>query len=149
MPRPVPLTALALWLTLFALNAFPANDVYVRWEKSWNVATARALAEGKPLIVDVWADWCAACKEMDANLWNRPDVAETLNSQFVALKLDFTEESEESRRLAKDWNLGGLPAVGFYRDGDNFSSPPAKLFREKVSHEVFLDAVLEIDRAKR
>jgi thiol:disulfide interchange protein DsbD len=140
----VPLTALALWLTLYTLNAFPASEVSVHWEKSWAVATARARAEGKPLLVDVWADWCAACKEMDAELWARPEVASLLNSQFVTLKLDFTEESAESQKLAKEWNLGGLPAIGIYAQRARLEAPPTMLIREKVEYAAFVKSVSEV-----
>ncbi len=140
----VPLTALALWLTLYTLNAFPVSDAAVRWEKSWTVAVDRARAEDKPLLVDVWADWCAACKEMDAELWSRPEVATLLNRQFVTLKLDFTEESAESKKLAKEWNLGGLPAIGIYARRARLEAPPTTLIREKVEYAAFVKSVSEV-----
>jgi thiol:disulfide interchange protein DsbD len=144
----VPLSVLALWLTLWALKAFPVVDVAVRWEKTWEAARERVSRENKPLLVDVWADWCASCREMDATLWNRSDVAELVNAEFVALKLDFTEESEASKELIKVWNLGGFPAVGFYARGTDSRAAPTLLFREKIDVDQFMSSANDILQKK-
>jgi thiol:disulfide interchange protein DsbD len=133
----VPLSVLALWLTLWALNAFPVVESAVRWEKSWAAARERVVRENKPLLVDVWADWCASCREMDATLWSHPAVAKLVNEKFVALKLDFSEESVESKELIHVWSLGGLPAVGFFAKGANTNLSPTVLYREKIDSETF------------
>jgi thiol:disulfide interchange protein DsbD len=140
----VPLSVLALWLTLWALKAFPVVEQAVRWEKSWDVARERVVRENKPLLVDVWADWCASCREMDVALWSRSDVADLVNEEFVALKLDFSEESEESKELVKVWNLGGLPAVGFFAKGADTRSAPTILHREKIDFEIFFSSANSI-----
>ncbi len=139
-----PLTLLALWLTLLALKSFPANEAVIHWETSWEKVRERLKTENKPLLVDVWADWCASCKEMDASLWTQAEVADVVNTNFVALKLDFSQESDESKRITKIWNLGGLPAVGFYDKNANFDNPPIKLFREKMDWNLFLSTAKDI-----
>jgi thiol:disulfide interchange protein DsbD len=48
---------------------------------------ARARAEGKPVIIDFWGDWCAACKELDHTAWSDPRVQEEAK-RFVTIKID-------------------------------------------------------------
>jgi thiol:disulfide interchange protein len=62
----------------------------------------------------------------------------------VALKLDFSEESEESKELVKVWNLGGLPAVGFFAKGADTRSAPTILHREKIDFEIFFSSANSI-----
>lgn len=48
---------------------------------------ARARAEGKPVIIDFWGDWCAACVELDKTAWSDPGVREEAK-RFVTIKID-------------------------------------------------------------
>jgi thiol:disulfide interchange protein DsbD len=50
-------------------------------------ALARARAEGRPVIIDFWGDWCAACIELDHTAWSDPAVREE-SRRFVLLKID-------------------------------------------------------------
>jgi thiol:disulfide interchange protein DsbD len=48
---------------------------------------ALARAEGKPVVIDFWGDWCAACKELDHTAWSDPRVQEEAR-RFVTIKMD-------------------------------------------------------------
>jgi thiol:disulfide interchange protein DsbD len=50
-------------------------------------ALALARATGKPVIIDFWGDWCAACIELDQVAWSDPRVREEAK-RFVLLKID-------------------------------------------------------------
>lgn len=76
-------------------------------------ALGDASADGKPLIVDVYADWCAACVELDHKTYNRPEVISRLDN-FVRLKLDFTRESDWVRDMKRKYRIGGMPTVILY-----------------------------------
>jgi thiol:disulfide interchange protein DsbD len=162
------LTLLALWLTLSAIKGFvpmeatalpsiqrmgspveippsvnnTSNELV--WYKDWKKAVQAAQIEKKGLLVDAWAQWCAACLKMDAELWTEEGVKSVIQQRFVALKVDFTESNPDSEDLTKRWDLAGLPAVGFYPAGSDFTSPPAILFREGVTVIQFHQAVQKL-----
>lgn len=77
-------------------------------------ATALALAkkEGRPVIIDFWADWCTACKELDKIAWADPGVRAEA-SRFVTLKLDGTEGSDAFQRASEKYGIVGMPTVVF------------------------------------
>jgi len=50
-------------------------------------ALARARAEGRPVVIDFWGDWCVACKELDHIAWSDPAVRAEAQ-RFVLLKID-------------------------------------------------------------
>jgi thiol:disulfide interchange protein DsbD len=80
------------------------------WLHAYDEAVAHARAEGRPMIIDFWADWCTACKELDRNVWGDPRV-QAEASRFVALKLDGTDGSDAFNALVDRFGVLGLPTV--------------------------------------
>jgi thiol:disulfide interchange protein DsbD len=63
--------------------------------------------------MDFYADWCAACKELDHKTW----VDERVRAEaerFVAIKLDFTKETPETKQKMESYRIKGLPTVIFF-----------------------------------
>ena len=59
----------------------------ISWGESYAAALERAEADGKPVLVDVWAVWCVPCKEMDETTYRDPLVVREA-AGFVPLKVD-------------------------------------------------------------
>ncbi len=75
-------------------------------------ALALAKREGRPVILDFWADWCTACRELDRLAWADPRVRAEA-SRFVAVKLDGTSGSEAFAAASAKYGIVGMPAVVF------------------------------------
>ncbi|MCK5728082.1 MAG: protein-disulfide reductase DsbD [Methylococcales bacterium] len=72
-----------------------------------------ASAQGKKVMLDFYADWCIACKEMEAYTFTDPEVQNALKD-FVLLRADVTKNSTDDKALLKNFNLVGPPAVLFF-----------------------------------
>jgi thiol:disulfide interchange protein DsbD len=82
------------------------------WLSSYPEAIARARAEGRPVIIDFWAEWCVACKELDRIAWADPRVREEA-ARFVAVKLDGTDGSPQFDEASARYRVAGMPTVIF------------------------------------
>ncbi|WP_374401045.1 protein-disulfide reductase DsbD [Niveibacterium sp.] len=79
-----------------------------------NVAELDArLAEGRPVMLDFYADWCVSCKEMDRFTFSDPRVAAALKDT-VLLKADVTGNTEAHQALLKRFGLFGPPGIVFF-----------------------------------
>jgi thiol:disulfide interchange protein DsbD len=83
------------------------------WQPYSEELLKKAAAEHKPVIVDFWAEWCAACHELEQFAFTDPQVRE-LSKQFLMLKFDATKDSPELRQLKVQYKIQGLPTVIFY-----------------------------------
>ena len=88
-----------------------AGAVQIPWVRDEQAAVQQSRATGKPLLIDFFAEWCAACKELDLHTWTDPVVAKEVSERFVPLKIDGTEESQQTDELYKKYNVPGLPTV--------------------------------------
>jgi len=71
-----------------------------------------AKREDKLVMLDFYASWCAACKELDHKTYADPAVAAKL-ANYVNIKLDFTRSSETTEALTEKYQIPGLPVVIF------------------------------------
>ncbi len=71
------------------------------------------LSAKKPVMLDFYADWCVACKEMDRFTFHDPRVIEQLGN-LTLLQVDVTANSEDDRALMKRFGLFGPPGMIFF-----------------------------------
>jgi len=75
-------------------------------------AFERARAEGKGVMVDFSATWCAPCEELEIT-FGMPDVYDEITANFIPLKFDVTEGTDEDQERKDRYKAGTLPAVVF------------------------------------
>ena len=82
------------------------------------VQMAEALALGKPIVMDFYADWCTSCREMDEKTFGNKQVQEKL-AQAVVIKVDVTDNTDEQNQIMEKLNVLGLPTVLFFNHEGN------------------------------
>jgi thiol:disulfide interchange protein DsbD len=96
----------------------------IPWLRDERSALEQARATGKGLLVDFSAEWCAACKELDAHVFTDPSVKAEVAERFVPLKIDATEETDETTRLEAKYGVPGLPTVLLMACNEPVPAPP-------------------------
>ena len=96
------LTALAVAGLIVAAPA----SAEVRWFKTIEEGTAAAKEFNKPLLVDFWADWCAACNVREKDVYTTAEFAAAA-APFVLVRVDADHRTD----LAKKYNIGALPML--------------------------------------
>ena len=96
----------ALAVTLFLLPSLAAADP--AW-RPWDAGLREAAAAGRPVLVDVYTDWCGWCKRMDRDVYARADVQNYLARRFVTVKLD-AESNATARYEGRTYTLRTLAA---------------------------------------
>ena len=107
------LIALALWTLLPLLPSTSQAPAWTRIESVEQLDDALARANGAPLVLDFYADWCVSCKEMERYTFNDPRVAAGFTS-FRLLRVDVTANNDRDRALLKRFRLYGPPATIFF-----------------------------------
>lgn len=97
--------------TLAASTHTSFTNVHDKIELNQALATAQALK--KPVILDVYADWCISCKQMDKEVFENQHVLQRLSGVRL-LRLDLTQQTKGSEQLQKDLGIVGPPMVLFF-----------------------------------
>ncbi|MEK6773748.1 MAG: cytochrome c biogenesis protein CcdA [Bdellovibrionota bacterium] len=84
-----------------------------QWKPYAEAEYKTALESRKPIIIDFYADWCAACHELERHTFSSSKF-KALADQFILLRFDATKNSELLRVLKSKYKIQGLPTVIFY-----------------------------------
>ncbi len=116
------------------LAAFSRDGGATAHDDAWYVddvaaAFAEARAVGKPVLVDFTGYTCTNCREMEANVFTRPEVAERFRRDFVLLRL-YTDDLDRGTEFQRyQLQLTGTVALPTYA----IVSPQGEKLISKVS----------------
>jgi thioredoxin-like negative regulator of GroEL len=108
------------------VSAAGAPPSTIAWVKDWKAAQKQARADGRPVLVDFWAEWCHWCHELDRTTYSDPEVV-ALSAGFVAIKVN-AEGSLGELELARRYEVGTLPTIAFL-------SPQGRLLLRRTAFE--------------
>ena len=106
----------------------------------------QALAENNKSLVmlDLYADWCVACKEFEKETFSDPSVQKAFGDMLL-LQVDMTKNSEENRALMTKYKVLGLPTILFFnQDGKEIEGSRVSGFMPPVE---FLQWIEKISKA--
>ena len=120
MRRSIPALLLGLAAIIFVPHSAPAAGQGLKW-RSWDVGLKESGTAKKPVLVDVYTDWCGWCKRMDRDVYGKTEVSDYLAKKFVVVKLNAESESPASydgrpyteRSLATKFRVNGYPTTIF------------------------------------
>jgi len=90
----------------------------IAWEKPATQEELAVLLDSDlPIMIDVYADWCIPCKEMDKFTFPDPQVV-ALSKQFTAIKIDMTKDTGEFQTyFQQEFSIKGVPTYIFMKSG--------------------------------
>jgi len=101
--------------TLSKANHVEENHfVHVKSLNELQEHVERANAQNKTVMVDLYADWCIACKEFEKYTFPTPEVQNAL-ANSVLVQIDLTDMGlAENKEIMKHFNVFGLPSILFF-----------------------------------
>jgi thioredoxin:protein disulfide reductase len=122
------------YLLLFTLSGREG----IRWAAYDEGLLAKAAQEGKPVIIDFYADWCIPCKWLDSTVFRDEEVV-GLSEKFVVMRMDLTKKQSAQDGILERYHVIGVPTIIFInKDGQE----EKKLRVEsKIGKDRFLSAM--------
>ncbi len=97
-----------------------ATEGQLRWQPVRDLpelkhAIAEGTSMGRPVLLDLYADWCISCKVMERSVFPKPEVASQL-AQFYLVRADVTANNAADKALMNEYGLFGPPSMVFFAE---------------------------------
>ncbi|QCG47115.1 protein-disulfide reductase DsbD [Aeromonas schubertii] len=135
-------TAHDTWRGTSLAVAAPEAPQFIRIKRGDDLTARLAEARGKPVLLDLYADWCVACKEFEHKTFSDPAVRQRFKN-MVLLQADVTANDDDDVTLLNDLKVLGLPTlILFDREGKEVPGSRITGFMEPAPFARRLDQVL-------
>ena len=116
-------------------HSLPFNQVTSIAEIKQQLAQARA--NQQLVMLDLYADWCVACKEFERDTFAAAEVQQ-ITADMMVLQADVTANTPTNNAILQEYQVLGLPTILFFRDEQEISGSrvtgfmPATSFAEHL-----------------
>jgi thioredoxin:protein disulfide reductase len=128
-----PLHPLDPFLPNKEVSAALKQNQHKTFEKITSIEELEAiLAEnkGEKVLVDFYADWCSACKELESKTFSNEEVKSAMDS-YVLVKVDLTANDDAAKAISAKFGIFGPPAILFFdENGTRIKSADIVGFKE-------------------
>src|SRR3990172_8636194 len=113
----------------FRFSPRPNRAAEIHWQEWGDAAFQRAQVEDRPILLAISAVWCHWCHVMDETTYSDPAVIDSINGDYVAVRVDNDRRPDINRR----YNQGGCPTTAFLTPtgelltGGTYLPPPQML----------------------
>ncbi|GGM08111.1 thioredoxin [Pseudooceanicola nanhaiensis] len=76
---------------------------------------AEVIKSDKPVVVDIWAEWCGPCKQIGPSL---EELSEEMGDQVKIVKVD----ADTNPQSVMSMGVRGIPALFIFKDGQIISN---------------------------
>jgi thiol:disulfide interchange protein DsbD len=87
--------------------------IKVKSLEDFNQALAEANTNGQTVMLDLYADWCVACKEFEKYTFPDSQVVEALKGS-VLMQIDLTDNTDSDIAFQRHYSVLGLPTILFF-----------------------------------
>lgn len=92
------------------------NDAVLEWHRATTATELQQLLAQAPknqrMIIDVYADWCVACRPIEQQVLTSSTVKQAL-AEFYLIKLDLSQYDASHQALLNKWEILGPPTFLF------------------------------------
>ncbi len=127
-----------------ASNGAHGNWITVQGVNAFDMEHARGVALGRPVLLDLYADWCISCKVMERRVFPEPAVSAQL-AKFHLIRADVTRNTAQDQALMERYGLYGPPSMVFFAaDGSTISGYTVQGELDRDALAAHLAQVLEL-----
>lgn len=79
----------------------------------------------KPVLVDLWAEWCGPCKQISPYL---EEISDEMSEQLTVAKLNI----DENPKVPTKFGVRGIPTLLLFKDGKLAATKVGALPKDKL-----------------
>ncbi|MCZ7383554.1 MAG: thioredoxin fold domain-containing protein [Candidatus Methanoperedens sp.] len=110
----------------------------VKFNTNLTAALEAAKAQGKPVFVYAWSQYCGWCKKFEEETFTNQSVIKTLNENFILISIDVDKQRNETR----NFRVRGTPTEIFL----DSNGKEIKRIPGYTDTQTFLDSINDISK---